>query len=104
MGILKEEILMKKKLLAILLSAATLSMALAGCGAAAPAGDASASAPAATDASAPAETPEGGIRLVNNKVEVDAGLKKLAAAYEEETGVPVVIESLGGGIDTQATL
>ncbi len=50
------------------------------------------------------ETPEGGIRLVNNKVEVDAGLKKLAAKYEEETGVPVVIESLGGGIDTQATL
>jgi raffinose/stachyose/melibiose transport system substrate-binding protein len=104
MGILKEEILMKKKLLAILLSAATLSMALAGCGAAAPATDASASAPASSDASAPAETPEGGIRLVNNKVEVDAGLKKLAAAYEEETGVPVVIESLGGGIDTQATL
>ena len=92
---------MKKKLLAMLISVATLSMALAGCGAA-PAGD-TAAAPAA-DSAAPAETPEGGIRLVNNKVEVDAGLKKLAEAYEAETGVPVVIESLGGGIDTQATL
>ncbi len=44
------------------------------------------------------------IRLVNNKVEIDAGLKSLAAAYEAETGVKVNIESLGGGVDTQATL
>ena len=46
----------------------------------------------------------GEIRLVNNKVEVDAALKDLAAKYEEETGTKVTIESLGGGIDTQATL
>ncbi len=104
---------MKKKVLALALAAATsLSMVAAGCGsAAAPAAEADAAAEAApadsgetSEAAAPAETPEGGIRLVNNKVEVDAGLKKLAAAYEAETGVPVVIESLGGGIDTQATL
>ena len=46
----------------------------------------------------------GEFRLVNNKVEIDEGLKKLAAKYEEETGVKVNIESLGGGVDTQATL
>jgi len=105
---------MKKKSIALALAAATtLSMVAAGCGgAAAPqTGATEAAAPEAergasdsAEAAAPVETPEGGIRLVNNKVEVDAGLKKLAAAYEAETGVPVVIESLGGGIDTQATL
>ncbi|MCR5108811.1 MAG: ABC transporter substrate-binding protein [Lachnospiraceae bacterium] len=98
---------MKKKVLATLIAAATLSTAIIGCGATATApatGAASGGEAAATEAEAPAETPEGGIRLVNNKVEVDSGLKKLAAAYEEQTGVPVVIESLGGGIDTQATL
>ncbi len=93
---------MKKKVIATLLATAMVSSLLAGCGAAAPAGEAPAADTA--DAAAPAETPEGGIRLVNNKVEVDEGLKKLAKAYEEKTGVPVVIESLGGGIDTQATL
>lgn len=105
---------MKKKSIALALAAATtLSMVAAGCGgAAAPqTGATEAAAPEAeggasesAEAAAPVETPEGGIRLVNNKVEVDAGLKKLAEAYEAETGVPVVIESLGGGIDTQATL
>lgn len=44
------------------------------------------------------------IRLVNGKIEVDAMLKKLAAAYEEKTGVKVNIESMGGGIDIQGTL
>ncbi len=99
---------MKKKTLSVTLALITaFSMLVGGCGsAAAPAADnAQAGADtAATDAAAPAKTPEGGIRLVNNKVEVDSGLKKLAAEYEKQTGVPVVIESLGGGIDTQATL
>ncbi|MBR1875928.1 MAG: ABC transporter substrate-binding protein [Lachnospiraceae bacterium] len=116
---------MKKKTLSLTIAALTaLSMVLGGCGASGASGDAApaadgaaaaeetadtAEAPAedagdTTDAGSPAETPEGGIRLVNNKVEVDGGLKKLAAAYEKETGTPVVIESLGGGIDTQATL
>ncbi len=45
-----------------------------------------------------------GIRLVNGKIEVDAQLKKLAKMYEEETGVHVEIESMGGGIDIQGTL
>lgn len=56
---------------------------------------------------APATTAEAAdteIRLVNNKVEIDEGLKTLAEAYEEETGVKVTIESLGGGVDTQSTL
>lgn len=44
------------------------------------------------------------IRLVNGKIEVDAQLKKLAQMYEEETGVHVEIESMGGGIDIQGTL
>ncbi len=44
------------------------------------------------------------LRLVNGKIEVDAQLKELAAAYEEETGVHVEIESMGGGIDIQGTL
>ena len=47
---------------------------------------------------------EGEIRLLNNKVEIDEALKELAAKYEEETGVKVNIESIGGGVDTQATL
>lgn len=44
------------------------------------------------------------IRLVNGKIEVDSQLKKLAEMYEEETGVKVEIESMGGGIDIQGTL
>ena len=44
------------------------------------------------------------LRLVNGKIEVDAQLKDLAAKYEEETGVHVEIESMGGGIDIQGTL
>lgn len=44
------------------------------------------------------------IRLVNGKIEVDEQLKKLASMYEEETGVKVEIESMGGGIDIQGTL
>ncbi|MGN0355599.1 MAG: ABC transporter substrate-binding protein [Muricoprocola sp.] len=44
------------------------------------------------------------IRLVNGKIEIDEQLKKLASMYEEETGVHVEIESMGGGIDIQGTL
>lgn len=45
-----------------------------------------------------------GIRLVNGKIEVDSQLKKLAEMYEEETGVHVEIESMGGGVDIQGEL
>ena len=44
------------------------------------------------------------LRLVNGKIEVDAALKAAAAAYEEETGVKVAIESMGGGVNIQDTL
>lgn len=44
------------------------------------------------------------IRLVNGKIEIDAQLKKLAEMYENETGVHVEIESMGGGIDIQGTV
>ena len=54
---------------------------------------------AATSASA-AES----LRLVNGKIEVDAALKEVAAKYEEETGVHVEIESMGGGVNIQDEL
>ena len=44
------------------------------------------------------------LRLVNGKIEVDAALKKAAAKYEEETGVHVEIESMGGGVNIQDEL
>ena len=47
---------------------------------------------------------EGSLRLVNGKIEVDAALKEAAAKYEEETGVHVEIESMGGGVNIQDEL
>ncbi len=107
---------MKKRVLALLMTG-IMAASLAACGeAAAPAAGTDADAAAAVDAAADAvaadavaeaaavTTPEGGIRLVNGKIEVDAQLKEAAAKYEEETGVPVVIESMGGGINIQDTL
>lgn len=44
------------------------------------------------------------IRLVNGKIEVDEALKEAAAKYEEETGVHVEIESMGGGVNIQDEL
>ena len=44
------------------------------------------------------------LRLVNGKIEVDAALKEVAAKYEEETGVHVEIESMGGGVNIQDEL
>ena len=72
---------MKKKILALAIAMATV----AGLGAI---------------ASAEGES----IRLVNGKIEIDKQMKKLAEMYEEETGVHVEIESMGGGIDIQGTL
>ena len=46
----------------------------------------------------------GSIKLFNVKIEIDPALQNLAKAYEAETGVHVEIESLGGGVDLQATL
>lgn len=86
-----------------LVSAMVLGLTACGGGASssAPAGDAGtgeAAAPAATAST------DGDIRLVNGKIEVDAALKAAAAAYKEETGVSVAIESMGGGVNIQDTL
>ena len=86
-----------KKFLAILL-ALVLTLSLAACG----------GAPAGNDATEPDQggnqASSDAIRLVNGKIEIDAQLKKLAEMYKAETGVEVVIESMGGGIDIMGTL
>ena len=45
-----------------------------------------------------------GIRLFNGKIEIAEPLNHAAKAYEEATGKHVEVESLGGGVDLQATL
>ena len=94
---------MKKKVLSLLLAGA-MALSLAACGGGS--GDAG-----NTGGGETADSGDGGsssaattIRLVNGKIEVDAPLKKLAQMYEDETGVHVEIESMGGGIDIQGTL
>ncbi len=94
---------MKRKLMALTLVSA-MAMSLAACGGSSDTADT-----ATGDASSNAATTGGSsgdadLRLVNGKIEVDAQLKELAAKYEEETGVSVQIESMGGGIDIQGTL
>jgi raffinose/stachyose/melibiose transport system substrate-binding protein len=92
---------MKRKFLAIaLVGAMAVSLAANG-GSGSPADGISADSAATTG--------EGGsssdsLHLVNGKIEVDAPLKALAAAYEAETGVHVEIESIGGGVDIQGQL
>lgn len=96
-----------KKLIALLL-ALVMVLSLVACGGSteekteAPAAEApKAEAPAAEAPAAPAAT---SIRMVNGKIEIDAQLKKLAEIYKAETGVEVIIESLGGGIDVNGTI
>ncbi len=93
---------MKKKLLAMLLVGA-MALGLVACGSAS-GGSEGGQASGNSGATGTTASSGNGIRLVNGKIEVDAQLKKLAAMYEEETGVHVEIESLGGGIDIQGTL
>ena len=45
-----------------------------------------------------------GIRLFNGKIEIAEAMNHAAKAYEEATGKHVEVESLGGGVDLQATL
>lgn len=90
---------MKKRNLALL--TATLALALTACGASDSAKDAAQGSEASKEGGS-ASGKE--LRLVNGKIEVDAQLKELAAAYEKESGVKVNIESMGGGIDIQGTL
>lgn len=91
---------MKKKVFSILLCMAMVG-SLTACGSSS---SESAESSSASDGAAATASAEGGIRLVNGKIEVDAQLKKLAEMYEEETGVHVEIESMGGGIDIQGTV
>ena len=101
---------MKSKVLAMLLSTTMIMGVLAGCGSTA--GDTAGADTAATtadtaataDAGAATEVSADAIRIVNGKIEIDQQLKDLAAKYKEETGQEVVIESLGGGVDIQATV
>lgn len=91
---------MKKRNLALL--TALLAFALTACGGGSDAGkDASQGSEAAKEGGSSSGKE---LRLVNGKIEVDAQLKELAAAYEKESGVKVNIESMGGGIDIQGTL
>lgn len=95
---------MKKKVLAMVMVGAMV-FGLTACGGGS--SSSSDSAEATTGAAQTAAATSNGdadLRLVNGKIEVDAQLKQLAAAYEEETGVSVAIESMGGGIDIQGTL
>jgi raffinose/stachyose/melibiose transport system substrate-binding protein len=85
-----------KKPLALALGL-TMALSLAACG--------SSSSDSGSSSSSDSGSSSGTtIRLVNGKIEVDSQLKKLAQMYQEETGVTVEIESMGGGIDIQGTL
>ena len=85
---------MKKKLLAVLLCVGMVA-SMTACGG---------SSDSADEGSSSSSSEGGSVHLVNGKIEVDAQLKDLAAKYEEETGVKVEIESLGGGVDIQGTV
>ena len=91
---------MKKRNLALM--TAILAAALTACGGSNASTETKAAGSEASGEQASASGKE--LRLVNGKIEVDAQLKELAAAYEKETGVKVNIESMGGGIDIQGTL
>ena len=101
---------MKKRNLAMMTAA--LVLALSACGGAKSGSETKASGDAGKEKSSKADAAKSDdkkssgkeLRLVNGKIEVDAQLKELAAAYEKETGVKVNIESMGGGIDIQGTL
>lgn len=102
-----------KKLFALIMALA-MAMSLVACGGSSTGdttGDASTGGTTTGDSSTAAATTDSGssssgtsIRLVNGKIEIDSQLKELAAMYQEETGVEVQIESLGGGVDIQGTL
>jgi raffinose/stachyose/melibiose transport system substrate-binding protein len=103
-----------KKLFAMILALAMV-FALASCGVStedsSESNDSSNSpAPAETGSAETGTASEGAastgksIRLFNGKIEIDSALQHLAQVYEEETGVHVEVESLGGGVDLQATL
>ena len=100
---------MKKRNLALMTAALVLALTACGGGSGSEtkaSGDAGKEESSKADAAKSDDKKSSGkeLRLVNGKIEVDAQLKELAAAYEKETGVKVNIESMGGGIDIQGTL
>ncbi len=93
-----------KKLLALILALA-MALSLVACGgSSSDGGTDAADTSAAGDSAGTSDASGTSIRLVNGKIEIDSQLKKLAEMYQEETGVTVEIESLGGGVDIQGTL
>ena len=92
---------MKRRFLSVLLCMGLSASMLAACGGGSTTNN---NAPAGTESTESGSAAATSLRLVNGKIEVDAQLKELAALYQKETGVEVVIESLGGGIDIQGTL
>ena len=95
---------MKRRFLSVLLCMGLSASMLAACGGGSTANNNAAAGTESTESNAGGSAAATSLRLVNGKIEVDAQLKELAALYKEETGVEVVIESLGGGIDIQGTL
>ena len=93
---------MKKKVLAGIIPVA-LATVLTACSGGTATTETKADAAAETKAKAEAASGDA-IRLINGKIEIDKQLKDLAAKYKEESGQEVVIESIGGGADIQATV
>ena len=83
---------MKKLLVFLVIAAMALSLAACSVSTSSGSGDSSGS------------SSGGGIRLFNGKIEIATALNHAAEAYEEATGKHVEVESLGGGVDLQATL
>ena len=102
-----------KKILSLGLATVMGASLLAGCGvstedAASSAADetsaAASSAAAETSSTDSSASAGGSVKLFNGKIEIADAVDAMAAAYEEETGVHVEVESVGGGVDLQATL
>ena len=93
-----------KKFLAVLL-AVVMVLALAACGVTTESTTTTTTTTtaASSDDAATASTAEE-VKLFNGKIEIADALDHAAQVYNEETGSNVVVESVGGGVDLQATL
>lgn len=80
---------MKKKLVGLLACVSAAAMLLSGCG--------GGSSTSSTEAKADADAAEGSVYYLNFKPEADAAWQELAAAYTEETGVPVTVVTAASG-------
>lgn len=94
---------MKKKFLALLLTATMAAGLMTGCGSSESA-DTTAAGGTAGGTEDTSEVSDGAIRFMNTKIEIDKPLKAFAEKYKEETGQEVIIESLGGGVDANGQL